>query len=147
MKKELNFMHMWTNDLSVNNVDIDNEHKKLFNLLTSFYKGIQSNSPKLELEELINGLLEYTQTHFSREENYMKRISYPYFDDHKAEHEAFIEKATNFHKKMSEGKMILSLEVTNFLKDWLVNHIKISDQKYAQFASANAEKLQQFAYN
>ena len=28
---------------------------------------------------------------------------------------------------------MLSLEVMNFLKDWLKNHIQDSDQKYGQF--------------
>lgn len=138
---------MWTNDLSVNNVEIDNEHKKLFNLLTSFYDGIKNNSPKLQLQELINGLLDYTKTHFAREEAYMIRIGYPEFEDHKKQHEEFIEKAQAFHTKISDGKMILSLEVTNFLKQWLVNHIKGTDQKYARFASANQEKVNQFSYN
>ncbi|WP_244825490.1 bacteriohemerythrin [Carboxylicivirga linearis] len=140
-------MTMWTEELSVNNVEIDNEHKKLFDLLNDFYKGIQSNSPKFQLQELIVGLLDYTKTHFAREEDYMKRIGYPEFDDHQQQHAAFIEKAQSFHTKLTEGKMILSLEVTNFLKQWLVNHIKGTDQKYARYASENADRLKQFAYN
>lgn len=138
---------MWTEDLSVNNVNIDNEHKQLFALLDDFYKGIMENSPKLRLQELIKGLLEYTQTHFAREEAYMQRLGFPEFEAHKKQHDLFIDKANTFYTKMTEGKMILSLEVTNFLKDWLVTHIKGSDQKYARYARETQGQSQMVSYN
>ncbi len=142
----MNRVTMWTDDLSVDNREIDNEHKQLFSLLDSFYKGIMDNSPKVRLQELIVGLLDYTKTHFAREEVYMKRMGFPELENHKKQHELFIDRANSFYTKMADGKMILSLEVTNFLKDWLVNHIKGSDQRYAQFASENQAHLQQVTY-
>lgn len=138
---------MWTDDLSVNNVDIDNEHKQLFALLDSFYQGLMDNSPKLRLQELIIGLIDYTKTHFTREEAYMRRLAFPEYEMHKKQHDLFIDKAESFHGKLKEGKMILSLEVTNFLKDWLVNHIKGSDQKYARFARDKKGHPNAVAYN
>lgn len=133
-------MIKWTDDLSVNNVGIDNEHKKLFSLLDGFYKGIMDNSPKERLQELILGVLDYTKTHFAREEAYMKRIGYPELENHRKQHKLFVDKTNTFYVKMRDGKMILSLEVTNFLKDWLVNHIKGSDQQYSRFAQGGTYK-------
>jgi len=138
---------MWTDDLSVNNVDIDNEHKQLFALLDSFYQGLMDDSPKLRLQELIIGLIDYTKNHFTREEAYMRRLAFPEYEMHKKQHDLFIAKAESFHAKLKAGKMILSLEVTNFLKDWLVNHIKGSDQKYARFAREGKGQLTEVAYN
>jgi len=138
---------MWTDDLSVNNVEIDNEHKQLFALLDSFYQGLMDDSPKLRLQELIIGLIDYTKTHFTREEAYMRRLAFPEYEMHKKQHDLFIDKAESFHDKLKTGKMILSLEVTNFLKDWLVNHIKGSDQKYARFARERNGRQKTVAYN
>ncbi len=127
---------MWTQELSVDNVSIDNEHKQLFALIDNFYKGIKDNSPKERLEELILGLVSYTKTHFSNEELHMSRMGYPDLASHKELHEVFVKNVTGYYDRLKGGKLILSIEVTNFLKDWLVNHIKGSDQQYAAFELA-----------
>ncbi|WP_430814537.1 bacteriohemerythrin [Carboxylicivirga sp. RSCT41] len=124
---------MWTNDLSVDNVMIDNEHKQLFMLIDNFYKGIKENSPKERLEELILGLFNYTKTHFRNEEIHMRNMNYPDLENHQSLHAKFVDQVNNYYDRLKGGKLILSIEVTNFLKEWLVNHIKGSDQQYAAF--------------
>ncbi len=124
---------MWTDDLSVNSAVIDNEHKRLFELIDNFYKSIKDNSPKERLEELIIGLVNYTKTHFANEEAHMRTMNYPNLAAHKELHVQFVDKVTSYYDRLKSGKLILSIEVTNFLKDWLVNHIKGSDQQYAAF--------------
>lgn len=124
---------MWTEELSVRNLTIDNEHKQLFALIDDFYKGIKDNSPRERLEELILGLVDYTKTHFSNEEKHMQKMGYPKLEEHRELHQHFIAKTQNYYERLTTRKLILSIEVTNFLKDWLVNHIKGSDQQYAAF--------------
>ena len=52
---------------------------------------------------------------------------------HKKEHDNFIQKVTDLEEKYTAGKMIISIEITNFLKDWINNHIKSSDQRYSEY--------------
>ncbi|WP_439181597.1 bacteriohemerythrin [Carboxylicivirga taeanensis] len=124
---------MWTDDLSVGNTTIDNEHKQLFALINEFYRGIKDESPRERLEELILGLVNYTKSHFSNEEKHMLQMAYPQLKEHQEAHQFFIEKTQNYYERLHAGKLILSIEVTNFLKDWLVKHIKGTDQQYAAF--------------
>jgi len=130
---------MWTEDLSVNDLSIDNEHKHLFDLIDNFYKSIKDNSPKERLEELILGLVDYTKTHFANEEAYMQKMNYPDLEAHKRLHDAFIDKVHNYYERLKGGKLILSIEVTNFLKDWLTNHIKGTDQQYVLFEESKLQ--------
>ncbi len=124
---------MWTDDLSVNSAVLDNEHKKLFSLIDDFYKGIKNNTPREQLQELILGLVQYTKTHFANEEKHMQQMGYPKLEEHRELHQHFIDKTQDYYERLKGGKLILSIEVTNFLKDWLVKHIKGVDQQYAAF--------------
>jgi hemerythrin len=124
----------WTQDLSVGVDKIDKEHQKWISLLENFYQGLMDGKSKEKLTELVTGMLDYTKYHFSSEERYMKAINYPEFDAHKEKHDLFVDKVTEFYNKIQNNQMILSLEVTNFLKTWLINHIKGTDQQYAKFA-------------
>jgi len=124
----------WSTDYQVNHPEIDKEHQSLFKILNDFYQGIQQEYSKEKLADLIKGLLEYAQIHFTHEEAYMQSVGFPELEYHKKEHEAFIKKANDFYKKYTSGRLILSLEVTNFIKEWITHHIKNEDKKYAIFA-------------
>lgn len=130
----------WTTELSVRNSKIDNEHQRWIELFNNFYTGIAEGKTKERLEELILGMLDYTRYHFNSEETFMQSINYPNIQKHIGEHAAFIKKIEEFHQKFISGKLILSLEVTNFLKTWLVNHIKGSDMQYALFSEHNIKQ-------
>ena len=78
-------------------------------------------------------LISYTATHFKTEEKYFDQFGYPETDSHKKEHAAFVKKVTDFKDGFEKGKLGLSVEILNFLSDWLKNHIKKTDMKYSQF--------------
>ncbi len=121
----------WTPDLSVSNDTIDQQHQKWIKLLDDFYTGIKDGKSKEVLEQLILGMLDYTKYHFAHEEKYMESIGYPNLDSHKKLHAAYIGKIEEYHQRIVDGKLIISLEVTSYLKTWLINHIKGEDQRYA----------------
>lgn len=123
----------WENKLSVNIENIDDEHKKLIDMLNEFYDNIISKTNKENVLQLIGKMKDYTIFHFTNEENLLRDHEYPRLDAHIAEHKKFVDKVGEMEQRFNEGKLILSLEVTTFLKDWLINHIMVSDQKYAEY--------------
>jgi len=125
----------WTQELSVGHDTLDQEHKKWIAILNDFYQGLMEGKSKEKLSELIVAMLDYTKYHFANEEKYMKSLNYPDFEEHKEKHDFYVNKITEFYEKVKTGKMVLSLEVTNFLKTWLIDHIKGTDQNYARFAN------------
>jgi hemerythrin len=125
----------WTPDLSVKNEGLDAEHQRWINILNGFYEGVMQKQSKEVLKELIVKMIDYTKYHFASEEKYMKSLNYPKLAEHQEKHRLYIEKITEFNEKINSGKLILSLEVTSFLKTWLIEHIKGSDQEYTKFAA------------
>jgi hemerythrin-like metal-binding protein len=123
----------WTDDLSVNIPSIDDQHKKLINMINDFYDSFKSGQSSEKLMELVAGLKEYTSYHFSTEEELLTKHGYPDYDTHKEQHISFVEKVNDVQQRIESGKMVVSVEVTNFLKDWLENHIKKTDREYSSF--------------
>jgi hemerythrin len=123
----------WDESLSVKIPSIDKEHKKLINLVNSFYDSLSQGSGKEKLLIVIEALKEYTIEHFSTEEMYMKHLNFPGYNSHKSEHKKFIETVLLFEERYKNGKLIISVEVTNFIKDWISNHIMGTDMKYSDF--------------
>jgi hemerythrin len=125
----------WTPELSVGNSSIDKEHQHWVDLLNRFYEGIRSGQDTNQLTLLIAGMIDYTRFHFANEEKYMQSIRYPDIESHKEKHELYVAKLMEYDQKIKKGRLVLSLEVTKYLKSWLVNHIKGSDMQYAIYAN------------
>jgi len=51
----------------------------------------------------------------------MVKYAYQEFDEHKAKHQKFVKKLGDLKKDFVQGKTTLSLELLNFLKEWLLN--------------------------
>ncbi|NOU20061.1 MAG: hemerythrin family protein [Bacteroidales bacterium] len=124
---------VWTEALSVKVKSIDDQHKKLIDMINDFYDSINKHSNDELILNLINSMKNYTVMHFSTEEKYMLQYKYPHYDQHRVEHQNFVSKVNEFEKKVKSGKIIVSYEITSFLKDWLKNHIQDTDKKYSDF--------------
>lgn len=130
----------WDNSLSVNIVEIDRQHQKLVGMINELDDAMRQGKGKDALGKIVNGLVAYAGTHFKTEENYFDRFGYPDTNNHKKEHSAFTAKVSKFKDGFTKGEFGLSIEVMNFMSDWLRGHIKGADKKYAPFFIANGLK-------
>ncbi|MFO7828375.1 MAG: bacteriohemerythrin [Bacteroidales bacterium] len=120
----------WNDTYELGIKEIDNQHKGLVILINELFELMSQGKAKNHLEDIFSHLTDYTKKHFFAEEKLMVKYAYQGFDEHKAEHQKFIEKLSAFKNDFSQGKTTLSLEILNFLRDWLLNHIQITDQQY-----------------
>lgn len=120
----------WNEELSVDNPIIDEQHKELFRTINEFYTAIAEKKNKLATQKAIEEMENYIKTHFTSEEIIMKNAGYEGLNQHLNEHQFYIEKVQDLRERYEQGRLILSLEVTNFIKDWITNHIMVTDQKY-----------------
>ncbi len=123
----------WKDEYSVGVQQIDVQHKRLFEILNEFYDDIMAIRGQEVLQKVVNDLSEYAVIHFKTEEDIMTKIGYPDYDAHKKEHETFVQKVIDLQKNLQGGGFVLSIDVLNFLKDWLVHHILKVDKQYTEF--------------
>jgi hemerythrin len=120
----------WDNNYSVGNPLLDNQHKTLIKLINKLHLSMQAGKGKQVLATILSDLVSYTIEHFTYEEQMMIKYSFPEFDQHKLEHKKLAQKVIELQNNFSNGSMLLTIDVLDFLKQWLSNHILVSDMKY-----------------
>ncbi|MDE2369345.1 MAG: hemerythrin family protein [Burkholderiales bacterium] len=121
----------WGPILTVGHKEIDEQHQKLVALVNQLNDAMHAGQGKEALQRVLAELVRYTQYHFGTEERLMAANKYPLSAEHKAEHVKFVADVGAFKKKFDAGNATLSVEIMNFLRDWLGKHILQTDKKLA----------------
>ncbi len=123
----------WKEDYSVKIKEVDEQHKKLIGLINDLHDAMTQKKAKEVLGDVLRKLADYTVFHFSMEERLMKSNGYPEYDDHREKHQKMTAKVMSLQNELKQGKITLSMEVMDFLKNWLDKHILGTDKKYSPF--------------
>ncbi|AFN73859.1 Hemerythrin HHE cation binding region [Melioribacter roseus P3M-2] len=126
----------WTDSYSVNIKSIDEQHKKLLDIINELHEAMKAGKGKEALNKIFNELVDYTRTHFSFEEKLMEKYGYSESALHKQTHQNLIKQLNELKENYEKGNTNLSINVMNFLQDWLIGHIQGSDKKYTAHLNA-----------
>lgn len=123
-------MFTFTKDCLIDVPEIDDEHKRLFELIAKTDSALKTGDGSItEALTLLNELKQYAKNHFANEEAYMESIHDAELPRQKKEHALFIEKINtyNFSDVTDESANAILLELLEFLSKWLMSHILGSD--------------------
>jgi hemerythrin len=121
----------WQQGYSVGHPLMDEDHKKLLQLVNKFKTAYDYHTSEDYEREALEELIEYTKFHFQREEALMADHNYPELDAHKAEHKKMIEQVEGFVELYhQQGHKSLN-KIADFLQNWLLNHINGIDKQYS----------------
>jgi len=129
----------WSNKFSIDVEMVDDQHRKLFNLINTMYDLLRANSAGKALSDALDALIDYTKYHFKAEEELMLQIEYVRYSRHKLAHENLTRQAVDFKGEMTDGKGNAD-EFLNFLYNWLTKHIMEEDKKIGKFIAQGALK-------
>nr|CAG4717872.1 unnamed protein product [Naegleria fowleri] len=115
MSFEIPSPFQWDESFCVGNAEINEQHKKLFQLINALDADRTNGA-------VLKELLDYVVMHFKTEEDGFDRVAWDQKDAHKEVHDNFVKTAVSL-TSVDDG-------VIQFIKQWLVDHIKGSDMKY-----------------
>lgn len=121
-------MVSWNDGLSLGVEALDNDHKKLLEIINRLSDCIEDEITEDVVSNIFTDLEEYGIKHFQREESFMKKCNYAKFDEHVHQHNTFVTKIPRLKEKLLKNLDRASIqEVSTFLSEWLINHIIYED--------------------
>ena len=138
MRAETNLID-WSDDLSVEIEEIDDQHKELLVMINRLHGATVSGDWSkriVTLTDILMGLIDYLQYHFATEEKYMILHEYPGYEEHHKEHSQFVAEVTSFSEAFKNGTKGLSEEILSFLKEWYIRHITLSDVRFGVYLNS-----------
>lgn len=122
----------WNDDLSIGIPTVDADHQKLFGLVNYLYDSMLAGKGHKVIDEFLGALIIYVKQHFDLEESFFSSSKFPHVAEHRAEHDDLLKQLVDLQEKCKSGTAsVQMLEMIGFLNKWLVDHIRVSDKKYA----------------
>lgn len=127
----------WSESFSVKIPSIDEQHKKLIELVNEFHQAIQEKKSDQIIEKTFNELVKFANYHFEYEEHLFQSYGYPDAQAHELEHLHLKNKVISYLYELKSNKIITPAEVMGFLIEWK-DHIVMIDQNTVIFSTIKA---------
>jgi hemerythrin-like metal-binding protein len=108
--------------------------------LNSLLEAMKLGQADKVIYQIVLDLERYSKVHFQKEEFFFQRFNYSEAKEHIEQHQFFIRKVANLKSDLKSGNFTLSIELLNFMKDWIENHILVVDKSYSDCFLKNGLK-------
>jgi hemerythrin len=120
-------VYEWSEMYSTGNSAMDTQRQLLFANNQELHEPMQVGKEKESLGKILDGMVDYPRIHFMEEEEILAKFDYAGLSEQETEHERLIGVVVELTEKFQQGQSALSVTTSNFLKDWLANHIQGTD--------------------
>ena len=129
----------WTEEWQLGLPAIDAQHRELFELCRQFQDAAPTADGGL-LTVILDRLVERTREHFRSEEGMLDRHGYPGLAAHRAEHGRLLTDVKTLRERWPStgddaAQRASAIEVADYLRLWLIEHIQVTDRPYKPFLS------------
>lgn len=126
----------FSENLVTGNELIDSQHKELIERINKLLDSCEDGNEKLVAIKTLDYLEDYTNFHFSAEEDLQKSIEYPGYEKHKAQHEVFKQTISELQEMLQEEEGPSAAFVESVEKNviqWFYTHIEGFDRSVAEY--------------
>ncbi|MEY3223791.1 MAG: hypothetical protein RLZZ203_2647 [Cyanobacteriota bacterium] len=133
----------WRTEYETGYILIDNQHQSLFHAINALNSAMLIGRGEELLERTLESLKIYTTIHFETEEEFMFKNNYPGYLEHKAKHKLLRQQVEEFSQQIKiQNTSQITINVSHFLTDWLIHHIKDEDKKMIAFLRQKRQQKQ-----
>lgn len=129
---------VWTEAMSVGDALLDLDHKRLIGIINRLWVA-ESGGNRQVIEFILDDLVHYTESHFRREEEMIRRCGDPGLERHREIHQGICRRLEEIRWEYFQGiRDELRGEILDFLRDWLNQHILVEDMNYRPYIARAA---------
>ncbi len=133
----MDYVH-WEKEFEIGIPFIDADHRLLVQLINQANDAADKRSESAILSSILGTLYDYTKYHFFREEKLMEFAGHAGLENHRKEHQSLADRVREIDESFcSNSETLKALELRDFLKDWLIDHISGEDFNYREDCLAN----------
>lgn len=122
----------WDPSFATGIPSVDAQHQQLIHILNLLAATVEAGPTHAQLLDVVAQLADYASYHFAEEERLMEAMGYPELDEHRLEHQTFVNQIELFDLDAILATEGLAAEMLHFLKTWLCDHILGIDQRLGQ---------------
>lgn len=123
----------WKEEFSVGIEEMDTQHKRWIAIINELHDAMKSGQTVKVLSTVLRKMTDYIVIHFKAEEALLEKNKYPDLDKHRKIHEKYALEIHGLVDQFVKGRVLMSIEIMDSLKNWLTSHIKSSDKEYGKF--------------
>ena len=124
---------IWTDDLSIGNVRIDNDHKKLLEAYDDLVDLIDHDGSIEDFAKILSKMTDYVFKHLKNEEKYMEEFGYPKLKEHQQFHRDYNYKVSMYNFNLLGSTPPDPHEIIEYIREWWINHILKHDIDYENY--------------
>lgn len=129
----------WKAEYTVDEVELDNDHREFFNILNTAYESVINSIDVKSVLSKVDELLVLLRRHISAEEQYLMESCYHEIDAHMAEHRQFMANIESLKANHHASSLEATQELIVVLGNWILHHILAEDKKYQVALSKMSE--------
>ncbi len=121
--------YVWKDDYLTGNSLVDKQHQKIFKAANLFHKAIEAGQEDVLQDKAFDLLLEYTNTHFSDEEDHYRAINSPLINIQIEEDKKLLDDLRELWHEKRSGSETAGTDLDHWMEVKLIPHIIAEDTK------------------
>lgn len=128
----------WREEYEIGVGTIDEEHRRLFELLNTLYDAMKAGRGRDEIGGIIAELEAYVDYHFASETHLARGCGFSVdcascHRAHQDAHEAFADQVAELRRLYEAGDATIHMKTLRFLREWTTEHIGEMDRQLGQY--------------
>lgn len=132
--KSIRHNEKWNKDYETGIDLIDDEHKKLFEILDEAFEEVEEGERDDKIKNVLTHLYDFMKKHFKKEEEFMKEINFSFLVEHTQIHQNIIHECNTLLQEVNQTNAeLFEKKLAQLIDEHIINHILVEDKKLVSF--------------